>query len=77
MLDFDGCILNDQEKKLYKGINNALKSTEAPWYVTSQGAAKEVGPLLTELTGNNFPEDSPRLFAGLSPPQDKTSSALR
>ena len=73
----DGVIVSTTERKLFKGINNALKQCQSPWYVTSAHSAKQTGPLLTELTGHDFPEDSPRLLAGLKPPEGKTPVALR
>ncbi|KAK9802766.1 hypothetical protein WJX73_010717 [Symbiochloris irregularis] len=73
----DSVIVNHTERKVHKGVNAALKSCSAPWYVTSEHAASEAGPLLTDLTGNDFPEDSPRLLAGLSPPDQKAPEALK
>lgn len=73
----DGVIVNSTLRKTHKGINNALKQCQSPWYVSSAHSAEQTAPLLTELTGNDFPEDSPRLLAGLDPPEDKLPEALR
>ena len=77
VLDFDGCMLDEEANKLHKGINSALKQCPSPWYVTATPSASQAAPLLTELTGEEFTEDSPRLFAGLDPPHERTAEALR
>ena len=55
----------------------ALRACERPWYVASSKAAHRISPLLRSLLGVDMDTASPRLFAGLIPPNERKVAALR
>lgn len=55
---------------LYDGIQNALADCRAPFYIASSKAGNRLIPLLNALLNMNVDEDSPRVFAGLIPPNE-------
>ena len=55
----------------------ALRACEHPWYVASSKAAHRISPLLRALLGVDMDTASPRLFAGLIPPNERKIAALR
>ena len=55
----------------------ALRACERPWYVASSKAAHRISPLLRSLLGVDMDAASPRLFAGLIPPNERKVAALR
>ncbi len=61
----------------YPGVYEALRACEHPWYVASSKAAHRISPLLRSLLGVDMDEASPRLFAGLIPPEERKIAALR
>jgi len=61
----------------YPGVAEALRYCEFPFYIASSKAAKRVSPLLKEQLGQDIPEDSPRLFASLLPPNEMKVETLR
>jgi hypothetical protein len=64
--------------KVYPGIDAALKMCEHPYYIASSKKANRVSKLATELLKlTGFERDSPRLFAGLLPPNELKAETLR
>ena len=61
----------------YGGMYEALRACEHPWYVASSKAAHRISPLLRTLLGVDMDTASPRLFAGLIPPNERKIAALR
>ena len=61
----------------YGGMYEALRACERPWYVASSKAAHRISPLLRSLLGVDMDTASPRLFAGLIPPNERKVAALR
>jgi hypothetical protein len=63
--------------QLYTGIYEALRSCAYPWYVASSKAPHRVSTLMWSLLGIEMETTSPRLFAGLIPPNERKIEALR
>ncbi|CAL8468778.1 g8319 [Coccomyxa elongata] len=63
--------------QLYGGIYEAVRSCTYPWYVASSKAPHRVSSLMWSLLGIEMEPSSPRLFAGLIPPEEEKSEALR
>eukprot|EP00887_Chlorella_sp_A99_P004237 scaffold15.g4237.t1 len=62
----------------YPGVAEALRDCPYPWYVvSSKGASRLVPVLNATLSAEAFAPDSPRLFAGLIPPNKRKIEALR
>ena len=55
---------------LYDGIQNAVADCQAPFYIASSKASNRLIPLLNTLLNMQVDEDSPRVFAGLIPPNE-------
>jgi hypothetical protein len=64
--------------KVYPGVASALMMCEQPYYIASSKKANRVSKLATDvLKLKGFEEDSPRLFAGLLPPNERKAETLR
>ena len=62
----------------YPGVVDALRGCDAPWYVVSSKSEGRVAALMEAALGvPGFGPGSPRLFAGLQPPDEKKVEALR
>jgi hypothetical protein len=59
------------------GVNTGYNICMACSCCACSKAGKRVSTLLQEQLGLNIPEDSPRLFASLLPPEEKKAEALR
>jgi len=63
--------------KPYKGMVDALRHCPSPVYFASSKAGGLVSLLLRENLGLDIPEESPRLYGGLLPPNEAKVAALR
>eukprot|EP00877_Chromochloris_zofingiensis_P013097 jgi/Chrzof1/8040/UNPLg00085.t1 len=61
----------------YPGVKDALQDCQFPVYIASSKAGHRVSTLLKEHFGLDIPQDSPRLFASLMPPDEMKADALR
>mmetsp|Transcript_33573 Transcript_33573/g.79687 ORF Transcript_33573/g.79687 Transcript_33573/m.79687 type:complete len:319 (-) Transcript_33573:183-1139(-) len=61
----------------YKGVVSALRACQSPSYFVSSKAGHRVSHVLKHNLGLDVPEDSPRMFAGLLPPEREKARALR
>jgi hypothetical protein len=62
----------------YPGVEATLRYCEFPFYIASSKKAERVSKLATELLNlRGFTEDSPRLYAGLLPPNDRKCAAMK
>ena len=66
-----------QNNKLYAGISDAVNLCQYPWYVITSRAKDRTLKLLKGLLSQDWPEDTPRLYAGLSPPNEMKIAAIR
>ncbi len=66
-----------RNNKLYDGILDAVNECQYPWYVITSRAKDRTLKLLKGLLSQDWPEDTPRLYAGLSPPNEKKIAAIR
>ncbi|KAK9914914.1 hypothetical protein WJX75_002260 [Coccomyxa subellipsoidea] len=63
--------------QLYGGMYEAVRSCTYPWYIASSKAGHRVSSLMGSLMGIEMEPTSPRLFAGLIPPNEEKIEALR
>ncbi|KAK9835756.1 hypothetical protein WJX74_007318 [Apatococcus lobatus] len=66
-----------ENNKLYSGVADAVAQCQYPWYVITSRAKDRTLKLLKGLLSQNWPEDTPRLYAGLSPPNERKIAAIR
>ncbi|PSC70318.1 hypothetical protein C2E20_6217 [Micractinium conductrix] len=62
---------------LYPGVADALQESPYPYYIASSKAAGRLVTLLCASLGLDIDTASPRLFAGLIPPNERKIAALR
>ena len=55
---------------LYPGVKDALDDCQSPYYIASSKSGTRLIPLLNTLLDMDVEHDSPRVFAGLIPPNE-------
>ena len=62
---------------MYPGLQETLKSCKYPWYVVTSRAKHRTLKLIDALLDMQWPEDSPRLYSKMLPPNEKKIETLQ
>ena len=81
-LDFHmlGASVQDEWVKrhvMYPGLQETLKSCKYPWYVVTSRAKHRTLKLIDALLDMQWPEDTPRLYSKMLPPNEKKIETLQ
>ena len=63
--------------EMYSGLKDTLKSCKYPWYIVTSRAKHRTLKLIDAMLGLSWPEDTPRLFSKMLPPNQKKIEALQ
>ena len=66
-----------QRHVLYPGLADTLKSCKNPWYCVTSRAKHRTIKLIDALLGEQWPDETPRLFSKMLPPNEKKIQALQ
>ena len=54
-----------------------MKACKYPWYIVTSRAKHRTLKLIDSMLGESWPEDTPRLFSKMLPPNEKKIEALQ
>ena len=66
-----------QRHVMYPGLQETLKSCKYPWYVVTSRAKHRTLKLIDALLDMQWPEDTPRLYSKMLPPNEKKIETLQ
>ncbi|KAL3150802.1 hypothetical protein ABBQ32_000564 [Trebouxia sp. C0010 RCD-2024] len=81
--DFRNNLLQNHEDKwvkrhvMYPGLQETLKNCKHPWYVVTSRAKHRTLKLIDALLDMQWPEDTPRLYSKMLPPNEKKIETLQ
>ena len=62
---------------MYPGLQETLKNCKYPWYVVTSRAKHRTLKLIDALLDMQWPEDTPRLYSKMLPPNEKKIETLQ
>lgn len=73
------CMQNEWVKKhvMYPGLAETLKTCQYPWYIVTSRAKHRTLKLVDAMLNMQWPEDTPRLYSKLLPPNQRKIETLQ